>query len=144
MGRHLISSSMRICVEEKKYAGGARRILHNGLQKEAWADGGAARDKTRRGIMRCPSCSAAQHNCTRQIQIQIQVQVQIQIQIQIGQQIPTFQYATKNSENFCQKVKNSISLDGAQISIQKRIPTFLGYFGSVNMVSVSFHWKCHF
>ena len=38
---HLISSSMRIC--EKKYAGGARllRILHNGLQKEERADGGA-------------------------------------------------------------------------------------------------------
>ena len=36
---HLISSSMRIC--EKKYAGGAWRVLHNGLQKEERADGGA-------------------------------------------------------------------------------------------------------
>ena len=124
------------------------RILHNGLQKEAWADGGAARDKTPRGIMRCPSCSAAQHNCTRQIQVQVQMQIHIQVRIQSGQQITTFQYATKNCGTFRQKAQNlklsTILLDGAQISVQKRIPTFLGYFGSVNMVSVSFHRKCHF
>ena len=123
------------------------RILHNGLQKEAWADGGAARDKTQRGIMRCPSCSPAQHNCTQQIQIQIQLQeqVQTQVRIQSGQQITTFQYATKNCGKFRLKAQNlklsTILLDGAQISVQKRIPTFLGYFGSVNMVSVSL---CHF
>ena len=70
---------------------------------------------------------------------------QTQVQIQSGQQIPPFQYATKNCGKFRQKAQNlklsKILLDGAQISVQERIPTFLGYFGSVNMVSVS---SCHF